>query len=143
MTSDGTGILSRVPAWSAWGQAVRRCGLLHGAEQLLAGLLAASAALGADSAVSHVLGMAAALVCAAPAHRHAGLDQWSRDVGVVLRLSGDDAAGGAADVGAIRAQADALGQVGRQAWLGQATVGAQRACAGTLDQRFDGPGEDA
>ena len=56
--------------------------LFQGVQELPAGLLAAPAGLGADLAVRHV-GMPLALVTAALADRHAGLQQRLGDIGVV------------------------------------------------------------
>src|SRR5437660_7226913 len=78
--------------------------LLQGTQQLPAGLLAAPASLGADPAVRVVRGMPLALVAAALADGHAGLQQRPGDAGVVLRQTADDADGGGADIGAVQAQ---------------------------------------
>src|SRR5438876_11173639 len=82
--------------------------LFHDGQKLPAGLLAASAGLGAHPAVLVLMGMALALVATALADGHAGLQQRLGDVGIVLGLAGDDADGGDADVGAVQAEPDAL-----------------------------------
>jgi len=80
----------------------------HGGQHHTAGSLAAPAGLGADSAVLVHPGMPLALVAAALAGGHAGLQERPGDVGVVLGLAADDSDSSAADVGALQAQPDAL-----------------------------------
>ena len=80
----------------------------HGGQELTAGPLAASAGLGAHSAVLVHPGMVLALVAAALAGGHAGLQERLGNVGVVLSLAADDSDSSAADVGALQAQPDAL-----------------------------------
>src|ERR1019366_3964023 len=70
--------------------------LFHGVQELPAGLLAAPAGLLADPAVLMVPGMPVALVAAALADGHAGLQQRPGDVGVVRRLAACHPDGGGA-----------------------------------------------
>src|SRR5512132_513110 len=74
----------------------RRCAgrLLQGRQELPAGSLAAPAGLGADAAVLVHMGMPLALVAAALAAGHAGLQQGPGDAGVVGRRAADDTDGG-------------------------------------------------
>jgi hypothetical protein len=106
----------------------------QGAQQLPAGLLAASACLGTDPAMLVHLGMPLAFVAAALADGHAGLQQRPAGVGVVLRLTADDRGGGRADVGAVQAQPDArdhLGHIGfAQVGVGIGDAGCERGLAG-------------
>jgi hypothetical protein len=85
--------------------------LFRGVQEIAAGLLAAPAGLGADPAVRHV-GVAHALIAAAPADGHAGLQQRPGDSGVVVRQAADDPRGGGADIGAVQAQPDARDHLG-------------------------------
>src|SRR5712692_6834851 len=80
----------------------------HGGQELTAGPLAAPAGLSAYSAVIVHSGMPLALVAAALAGGHAGLQERLGDVGVVLGLAADDSDSSAADVGALQAQPDAF-----------------------------------
>jgi hypothetical protein len=85
--------------------------LFRGVQEIAAGLLAAPAGLGADPAVRHV-GVPLALIAAAPADGHAGLQQRPGDSGVVVRQAADDPRGGGADIGAVQAQPDARDHLG-------------------------------
>src|SRR6478736_8241906 len=81
--------------------------LFQGGQELPAGLLAAPAGLLADPAVRVHPGVPLALVAAALAAGHAGLEQGPGDAGVVDRGAAYDPDGGGADVGALQAQPDA------------------------------------
>jgi hypothetical protein len=114
--------------------------LFQGGQELAAGLLAAPAGLPADPAVLVHPGVPLALVAAAFADGHAGLQQRPGDVGVVGRLSACHSDGGGADIGAVQAQPDArdhLGQVLR------AQVGVDVGDAGlrAVAERVDGGGQ--
>src|SRR5579859_4283622 len=86
--------------------------LIHAVQELPAGSLAAPAGLLAHPAVRVHLGMPLALVAAALADSHAGLQQRPGDLGVIARRSADDRAGGGADIGAVQAQPDAHDHLG-------------------------------
>src|SRR5690242_12037421 len=85
--------------------------LLRGVQKPAAGLLAESAGLGADPAVPHV-SMPLALVTAALADGHAGLQQRPGDVSVVACRAADDRGGSRAHIGAVQAQPDAPDHLG-------------------------------
>jgi hypothetical protein len=71
--------------------AQQSAGLLpHGLQELLAGLFAAPTGLLADPAVLVHPGMPPALIAAAPADSHAGLQQQPGDAGVALGLAAGD-----------------------------------------------------
>src|SRR5262245_41714149 len=75
----------------------RRAGrLLQDGQELPAGLLAPPAGLGTDAAVLVHVGMPLALVAAALAAGHAGLQQGPGDAGVVGRRAADDPDGSGA-----------------------------------------------
>src|SRR5699024_10350330 len=101
-------------------------------QQLGAGLLAATASLGADLAVLVHARMLLALLGAGLARRLTGLEQCTVEGIVLARLTGQDSAGRLADVGAILVQADALGQL-RHLVLGQAGVRAGGTGLGALE----------
>ncbi len=116
--------------------------LFHGGQELPAGLLAAPAGLGAHPAVLVQPGMALALVAAALAGGHAGLQQRPGDACVGLGLAAGDPDGGGAHVGAVQAQPDALDQLG-QVLLAQVVVGVGGAGLGAVVERADGGGQHA
>jgi hypothetical protein len=105
LVSEGTGDRAPIPA--------RRNGglLFPGIQELPAGLLAAPAGLGADPAVRHA-GMPLALIAAALADGHAGLQQRPGEAGAVHRLACYDPHGGGADIDAVQAQPDAPDHLG-------------------------------
>src|SRR6266852_1117805 len=72
--------------------------LLHGVQQLPAGLLAAPTGLLADPAVLVHRGMPPALVAAALADGHAGFQQRPGHAGVALRRAAHDRDGGGANI---------------------------------------------
>jgi hypothetical protein len=76
-------------------------------------------------------GVPLALVAAAAAGRHAGLQQGPGDVGVVLGLAAGDPDGGGADVGAVQAQPDAADHLG-DVLLAQVGVGVGGAGLGAV-----------
>ncbi len=86
--------------------------------------------------------MPLALVAAALAAGHAGLQQRLGDVGVVLRLAAGDPGGGGADIGAVQAQPDARDHLG-QVLLAQVGVGVGGAGLGAVGERVDGGGQHA
>jgi len=112
----------------------------EGGEQLLAGLFTPPACLRADPAVFVHLGVALALVGARPAGGHAGLEHGAGEVGVIAGVPGQHPAGGAADVSAVQAGADALDQV-RDPGLAQARVGAGGAGLGAVEAFLDTPNQ--
>ena len=114
--------------------------LLHGSQQLVAGLLAAAAGLSTDPAMLMHLGMPLALIAAAPAGCHAGLQLRSGHIGVVVGLAAHHPQRGRAHIGAVQAQADALGQLSH-ILLRQAVVGAGGAGLGAVRQRLDSSGQ--
>ena len=57
--------------------------------------------------------MPLALICATLADRHAGLNQWLDDSGVLFGRAADNTESGCADVGAVHAQPNALGHVAK------------------------------
>ena len=57
-------------------------------------------------------GVPLALIAAALADGHAGLQQRPGDIGGVLRLAAGDPRGGGADIGAVQAQPDARDHLG-------------------------------
>jgi hypothetical protein len=85
--------------------------LFRRVQEIAAGLLAAPAGFGAHPAVRHV-GVSFALIAAALADGHAGLQQRPGDVGVVVGLAADDPRGGGADIDAVQAQPDARDHLG-------------------------------
>src|SRR5215467_15139761 len=114
-----------------------RAGLLYqGVQELPAGLLAAPAGLGADPAVRHV-DMPLALVAAAPADSHAGLQQRPGEARVVVRLAANDRRGGGADIDAVQAQPDARDHLGNVP-LAQVGSGVRVASLGAVVKRVDG-----
>src|SRR4051812_43872422 len=116
-TANGQGMARAAPAPS-W-----RAGSAEAGEQLSACGLAAPAGLGTDPAVLVHRGVACALVAARLAGGGAGLEHRAGEVGVVAGVPGQHPEGGVADVGAVGAGADALGQLGDHV-LTQAGVGA-------------------
>jgi hypothetical protein len=114
--------------------------LLQGAEEFPAGLLAAPAGVGADPAVRMVLGVPLALVAAALADGHAGLQQRLGHIGVVRRRAADDPGDGGADIGAVQAQPDALDHLG-QVVLAQVSVDVSGTGLDTVADRVDGAGQ--
>src|SRR5689334_8747220 len=117
-----------------------RLRLLQGGQELPAGLLAAPAGLLADPAVRVHPGVPLALVAAALAAGHAGLEQGPGDAGVVDRGAAYDPDGGGADVGALQAQPDARDHLG-QVLLAQVGVDIGGAGLGAVAERVDGGGE--
>src|SRR3954452_14234192 len=105
-TADGPGMAGASPAPS-W-----RAGSAEAGEQLPAGGLAATAGLGTDPAVLVHRRVLSALVAACLAGGGAGLEHRPGQVGVVAGVPGQHPEGGVADVGAVSAGADALGQLG-------------------------------
>src|SRR3954471_5665787 len=101
-----------------------------------AGLLAASAGLGADAAVLVHGRMTRALVAAGLAGGGAGFEHRSGQVRVVAGVPGEDPAHGVTDVGAVEIRADALPEFGDHV-LAQACVGAGGARLGALDACLD------
>src|SRR5215208_7841870 len=83
--------------------------LLHRGQQVVAGLLAATAGLGAEPAVLVHPGMPLAFVPAALADGHTRLEHRPGHVGVVLGLTADHPQRSRADIRAVQAQTDALG----------------------------------
>src|SRR5260370_11996427 len=118
------------------------CRQFHGGQELTAGPLAAPAGLGAHSAVLVHPGMPLALVAAALAAGHAGLQERLDDVGVVLGLAADDPNSSAADVSALQAQPDARDELG-DVRLAQVGVGVGRAGLAAVAERVDGGGQHA
>src|SRR5262249_4732354 len=115
--------------------------LLDRGEQILAGLLAAAAGLGADAAVLVVVSVPLALVAAGTARRRASLDGRTDDAEVGLRLADDDAAGRDTGIAAVEAQADAADQVA-DVVLGETRVGAAGARGGAFKAVLDAAHED-
>jgi len=113
--------------------------LFRGVQEIAAGLLAAPAGLGADPAVRHV-GVPFALIAAALADGHAGLQQRPGDVGVVVRRAADDPGGGRADIGAVQAQPDAPDHLGH-VLLAQVRVGIGGTGLRAVVNRVDGGGQ--
>src|SRR5580704_5165506 len=111
--------------------------LFDGGQEVPAGLLTASAGLGADPAVLMVLGMPLALIAAALADRCAGLQQRLGDVGVVLHPAGGNPDGGGADIGAVQAQPDAPDHLGHVV-LAQIGVDVGSASLGAIVEGVDG-----
>src|SRR5215469_7315094 len=114
--------------------------LFQGPEELPAGLLTAAAGLLANPAVRVHLGMPLALVAAALADGHAGLQQGPGDVGVVGRRAAHDPDGGGADIGAVQAEPDACDHLGH-VLLAQVGVDVGGAGLGTVAERIDGGGQ--
>src|SRR6185369_3014543 len=95
----------------------------HAARQFLAGLHAAAAAFRTDAAMFMHRGVGLALLGAKPAGGGADAEHAAHHVVIGTGPAGQDAAGDVADVGAIKVQADTLGQLLHHA-LRQAGVGA-------------------
>ena len=76
--------------------------LLHRGEQPAARPLAAAAGFGADPAVLVVMGVPLALIPAGTAGCGAGLDGRAEDAKIGLRLARHHAAGGVAQIGAVK-----------------------------------------
>src|SRR6266852_7283486 len=121
------------PSWSA--------GLLFdGVEEFPAGLLTAPARLFADPAVLMMPGVPLALVAAALADSHAGLQQRRGDGGVVRRLAACHPFGGGAHIGAVEAKPDARDHLGH-VLLAQVGVYVGDAGLGAVAERVDGGGQ--
>ncbi len=88
------------------------------------------------------LGMPLALVAAAFANGHTGLQKWPGDAGGVLGLAACDPDGGSADIGAVQAQPDALDQLG-QVLLAQVVIGVGGAGLEAVVERVDSGGQYA
>src|SRR6185436_11860400 len=100
-----------------------QCALVrHAARQFLAGLHAAAAAFRADAAMFMHGCVLPALLRAKPAGGGADAEHAAHHLVIGTGPAGHDAAGDAADVGAIEVEADALGQLLHHA-LRQAGVG--------------------
>lgn len=95
-------------------------------EQVSAGLLAASAGLGAHLAVLVLGRVALTIVATRLAGCHAGLENRSGQVGVVAGVTGEDRPGGGADVRAVKVGPHALREH-RNHVLAQARICARRA----------------
>lgn len=104
--------------------------------RLAAGDLAFPAGLGAKPAMRVMAGMLVAFLGALMAGFGAGLDETAHDLGVVAGAAGSDAAGGAADVGAVEIQPDALPQVGHGV-LRQASIGTRDAGLHAVEAAID------
>jgi len=76
--------------------------LLHRCEQVGTRLLTAAAGCGADTAVLVVMGVPLALIPAGTAGCGAGLDGRAEDAKIGLRLARHHAAGGVAQIGAVK-----------------------------------------
>jgi hypothetical protein len=110
--------------------------LLHGCEQFVARLLAAPAGCGADATVLVVMGVPLALISTGAARCGAGLDGGADDAKIGLRLACQHAAGGVAQIGAVKTQANAADHVS-DVLLGQTRVGANGARVGAVDAIFN------
>src|ERR1700756_151715 len=77
--------------------------------ELAAGSFTATAYLGAHAAMLVFWRMLVALVCACPTGGGARFEHRSSQVGVVVCVPGHDAAGGRADIRAVKASTDAFG----------------------------------
>jgi len=106
--------------------------LLHRREQLAARPLAAAAGFGADPAVLVVMGVPPALISAGTAGCGAGLDGRAYDAEIELRLARHHAAGGDAQIGAVKTQANAPDHVS-DVLLGETRVGASSARGRAVD----------
>src|SRR5262249_5498979 len=109
-------------------------------EQLVAGLDAAPAGLGADAAVDVVLGVPVALLRAEVAGPQAGADDALRQLPVRTRLACEDPPGGVAGIGAVEVPPDAEGQVS-DVGLGQIGVGTGGAGDGADQALLDAAGQ--
>jgi hypothetical protein len=83
-----------------------------------------------------VMGVPLALISAGTAGCGAGLDGRAYDAEIGLRLARHHAAGGIAQIGAVKTQANAADHVS-DVLLGETRVGASGACAGTVDAVFN------
>jgi hypothetical protein len=83
-----------------------------------------------------VMGVPLALISASTAGCGAGLDGRTDDAEVGLRLARHHAAGGVAQIGAVKTQANATDHVS-DVLLGETRVGASRARGGAVDAVFD------
>ncbi len=110
--------------------------LLHRCEQLIARLFAAAAGFGADTAVLVVMGVPLALISTCTAGCGAGLDGRADDAEIGLRLARHHAAGGVAEIGAVKTQANAADHVS-DVLLGETRVGTSSARGGAVDAVFD------
>src|SRR4051812_385345 len=109
-------------------------------QQVVAGLLAPTARVGADPAVLVHVRVPGALVPTGLARLGAGAEHRAGQLGVVRGLPGQDATGGLADVGAVEVAADASPHVGDRL-LAEAGVRAGGARLGALDAGGDTGGE--
>jgi hypothetical protein len=101
------------------------------AAQLLTSLLALPAGLSAQAAVLVMVAVPLALLCARAAELRAVVERALHELGFGARLSGQQASGRGAYVGAVEVQADAAPEF-FEALLGEAGV-----CAGGAGQRAD------
>jgi hypothetical protein len=111
-------------------------------EQLVAGVLAAAAFLGAQAAVLVVVGVALALLGACAARRAAGLESGQLDGRIGVGLAREDAAGADTRVSTVQTEAKAPFQRA-DVVLGEGGVGADRACGCALPAFVDASSEDA
>ena len=95
-------------------------------DQVAAGLVAATADLGADAAVLVVGRVLLALVGAGAAGYRARFDRRAEDAEIGLGLPAEDSAGGTAGIGAVEAEANAADQL---LYVRLAEVGVGAACA--------------
>jgi hypothetical protein len=109
-----------------------RCDLANRGEQIAACLFAAATNLSADTAVVMVGRVAIALLGASTTCDNACLDRAAYDAEVGLGLTGHDAAGRDAHVGAVKIEPYAPHQLG-QVGLAEAGVGAARARGGAVE----------
>ena len=114
----------------------RQTELLHRCEQLVARLLATAASCRADTAVLVVMRVLLALISAGAARCGAGLDGRADDAEIGLRLARHHAAGGVAQIGAVKTPANAAHHVS-DVILGERRVGANGARGGAVDAVFN------
>jgi hypothetical protein len=105
-------------------------------DEVAAGLVAATADLGAEAAVLVVGRVLLALVGAGPAGHRARLDRRAEDAEIGLGLPDKDSAGGTAGIGAVEAEANAADQL-LYVRLAEVGVGAARARSRAVDALVD------
>jgi hypothetical protein len=101
-------------------------------EEIVARLLAAATDLGTEPTVLVVSGMPLALLGTGQAGRRTGLDHRTDEAEIRLGLACDDTAGCVAGVGAVKAEANAAGQL-PDVVLGEIGVGTTCTAGGAIE----------